>query len=325
MPSRFWRTRRVTLKVLSLLAIVTGLPTALKAQPAVAPPTKDGPAHARQSVDRQAQEDTAEIGDQWVRLAKDAQGQPRALQTATVRYRGKYQGRPIAVDLIGAVHVGDVRYYRQLNKQFRQYDALLYELVAPEGTVIQPGDANRSTSAIGALQNGMSSLLELEHQLSKIDYTPRNFVHADMSPEQFASTMKDRGESFLQMYFRMLGTGIAFQSEQATTGESMDMEIIMAFMSNDRARRLKIAFASQMQHLEGLLGGFGGPDGSTIITERNKAAFRVLRREIAAGKQKLGVFYGAGHLSDMDERLRKDFGLLPEEITWLDAWDLTKK
>lgn len=303
---------------LGFLLAILFLPSWLGAQPAVAPAPNQSP------VQETVQKKSSEIGEKWVRLAKDSAGKPRALQTASVRYRGKVDGRPVVVDLIGAVHVGDTKYYQQLNKQFRQYDALLYELVAPEGTVIQPGDADRPGSAIGALQNGMSSMLELEHQLAKVDYTRPNFVHADMSPEQFGATMKDRGESFLQMYFRMMGQGIAFQSEQASEGESVDMEIIMAFLSNDRARRLKIAFASQMQHLEALLGGFGGADGSTIITERNKAAFVVLRREIDAGKQKLGVFYGAGHLSDMDQRLREDFGLLPEEISWLDAWNLAK-
>ena len=46
---------------------------------------------------------------------------------------------------------------------------------------------------------------------------------------------------------------------------------------------------------------------------------------MAAGKKKLGIFYGAGHLNDMDERLRKDFRLEPVSITWLTAWNLAAK
>jgi hypothetical protein len=62
-----------------------------------------------------------------------------------------------------------------------------------------------------------------------------------------------------------------------------------------------------------------------IITERNKMALKVLKEQLAAGKKNLGIFYGAGHLNDMDERLRKDFGLTPVSITWMTAWNLAPK
>ena len=77
--------------------------------------------------------------------------------------------------------------------------------------------------------------------------------------------------------------------------------------------------------MESLLVGFSGPEGSTLITERNKRALEVLRKQQAAGKHKLGVFYGAGHLSDMHKRLVEEFGLKPIGIVWLEAWDLREK
>ena len=51
-------------------------------------------------------------------------------ETAIVTYEDA-KGR--RVDLIGAVHIGDTRYYKLLQKQFTTYDALLYELVLLEG------------------------------------------------------------------------------------------------------------------------------------------------------------------------------------------------
>ncbi len=77
--------------------------------------------------------------------------------------------------------------------------------------------------------------------------------------------------------------------------------------------------------MESLLVGFAGPEGSTLITVRNKRALEVLRQQQAAGKRKLGIFYGAGHLSDMHERLVEEFGLTPIGIVWLEAWDLRAK
>jgi hypothetical protein len=74
-----------------------------------------------------------------------------------------------------------------------------------------------------------------------------------------------------------------------------------------------------------MLTSLGGEEGSVLISDRNEAALKVLRKEIAAGKKRLAIFYGAGHLADMDKHLRQDFGLKPVEITWLTAWDLQPK
>ena len=67
---------------------------------------------------------------------------------------------------------------------------------------------------------------------------------------------------------------------------------------------------------------FDGPEGSTIITERNKKAFEVLSREIAKGRKKMAVFYGAGHLPDMQRRLEQDFGMQRKGTEWISAWSL---
>jgi hypothetical protein len=83
--------------------------------------------------------------------------------------------------------------------------------------------------------------------------------------------------------------------------------------------------AEQFAGMESMMVSLGGPDGSTIITERNKVALEVLKAELAQGHQKIGIFYGAGHMNDMDERLRKDFKLVPTETHWLTAWNLQPK
>ena len=54
-------------------------------------------------------------------------------------------------------------------------------------------------------------------------------------------------------------------------------------------------------------------------------ARRLKKEQLAAGKTHLAIFYGGGHLTDMNQRLKTDFGLQPTEITWLTAWDLRPK
>jgi hypothetical protein len=279
--------------------------------------------------------DDAPLGTEWVRLASDEKGRPQALEVAVVRYvparmakqigklpQGQLPNARQYVDLVGAVHVGDKAYYDKLNRMFRQYQALLYELVAPEGTRVERGRGTSNSHPVGAMQNSISSMFELEHQLEQVDYTRPNFVHADMSPEEFGKSMADRDESFMQMYARMMGQAIAQQTEQAAQGVSTDLELFTAMFSKDRPRMLKTAVAKQFESMESMLSGMSGPEGSTLITERNKRALDVLKKQLKMGKRKIGIFYGAGHLNDMHERLVKDFGMQPVGIAWVEAWDL---
>lgn len=271
-----------------------------------------------------------EIGSQWVRLLEDKQGEPRAMQTAIVRYvpRGEVASGRAAddyrryVDLVGAVHIGDRNYYRTLNRRFKAYDAVLYELVAAKGTVVPRGRGTSNAHPLGALQNGMKSMLQVEHQLEQIDYTSDNFIHADLSPEEFAQTMERRDEGFLKMFAKMMGASMAQQSQQAARGESADIDFMAALFAKDRPRQMKIAMAKQFESMEALMVSLNGPDGSTLITERNIRALDVLAEQLAAGDDRLAIFYGAGHLSDMHDRMLTRFKMVPVSIEWLDAWDL---
>lgn len=296
-----------------------------------APPAENTQRQSTPIEEANLQAEKPELGQEWVRIRRDKEGKPLALEVAVIRYvPSERADQPAArareyVDLVGAVHIGDRRYYQELNKRFRGYDSVLYELVAPEGTVVERGRGTSSLNPLGAMQNGMKAMLEVEHQLEQIDYTRPNFVHADLSPEEFFASMEERNEGFMQLYFRMIGQAVAQQSQQAVEGESSELDILSALLSKDRPRQLKIAMAKQFESMESLLVVFSGPDGSTLITERNKRALEVLRREQAAGKRKLGIFYGAGHLVDMHERLVEEFDMQPVEATWVEAWDLRAK
>lgn len=319
MPSCSPSPAKVPILWLLLLLAALGLS---EAQEAWAQAVAEAPTAVKKQVDE------VQYGENWVRLRRDKKDNPVALEVAIVRYVLPKDSQLAAaqateyVDLIGAIHVGDRAYYRELDRRFRGYDALLYELVAPEGTVVERGRGTSNAHPLGAMQNGMKTMLELEHQLERVDYTRPNFVHADLTPEEFMQSMKDKDEGFMKMLFRMMGQGIAMQSEQAAQGESTDVDILAALFAEDRARQLKIALAKQFDSMESLLAGFGGPEGSTLITERNKRALQVLRQQQAAGKRKLGIFYGAGHLAEMHERLVEDFGLVPIGQVWLEAWNL---
>ena len=260
---------------------------------------------------------------EFLRLRRDETKEPIAMETAIATYEGTSNGKNVVVDLIGAVHIGEKSYYDALNKAFETYDVVLYELVAPRDT--KPVAGQRSAHPISFMQLMMKNALSLEFQLDSVDYDKKNFVHADMTPEEFAKSMSDRGESMMQMFLRMFGQSIAMQSQDPA--RNSDAQLLSAFFAKpeERAVRLKRIMASQFEDMEAATSILDGPDGSTILTERNKAALRVLKEQLDKGHDHIGIFYGAAHLPDMEERLEDEFQLKRTKTEWLAAWNLTAK
>jgi len=255
----------------------------------------------------------------FVRLSRDPKKQPLALETAVVSHAPQDCGRNApTVDLVAAIHVADKGYYQELNRLFAKYDVVLYELVAPEGTRIPKGGGSPSSHPVSVLQNAMTRVLQLEFQLRGVDYTGQNMVRADMSPDQFNAAMRDRGESFWTILARVMGYALSQDKDYA----GADARLLMALFDKNRAMALKRILAEEFLDLEGSIGAIEGPTGSAIITDRNTAALKVLRKQIDAGKEKIAIFYGAGHMPDLQKRLRDDFSLVPVGTRWLVAWDL---
>ncbi|MFM7073553.1 MAG: hypothetical protein ACKO38_17330 [Planctomycetota bacterium] len=251
-----------------------------------------------------------------MRVRRGANKTAEALETSILRFLREEPGKPaVQVDLVGVVHIGERAYYDELNKLFKEYDAVLYELVAPEGTRVPKGGGKGGANPVSALQKGLQTMLALEYQLEHIDYHAANFIHADMTPEEMSQSMADRKESWFQMMLRMMGQGMAQQPRQANG----DLNLFSALFAKDRATRLKRVFAQQFEDMEGL-SAFDGPEGSTLITERNKKALRVLDRELMAGKRRIAIFYGAGHMKDMEDRLINEFRMRRVSANWLTAW-----
>ncbi len=131
---------------------------------------------------------------EFLRLVRSESKEPVSLDTAITSYRAATENG-VQVDLIGAVHIGEREYYEALNKRFDQYDVLLYELVAPENTVIPRGGKREGTNPVAFLQDSAKNMLGLQSQLELIDYTKSHFVRADMTPAQIAEKMAERGDT----------------------------------------------------------------------------------------------------------------------------------
>lgn len=265
---------------------------------------------------------------EFLRLTRDDRGRPVSLDTAVVSYaetaaRARRAGRrvPVQVDLVAAVHVGGRDYYEALNRAFADYDAVLYELVAPpQARVPKPG--RKPAGALGAAQQGLTRMLGLDFQLDRVDYGAANFVHADLSPREFDAAMAKRGETWWGVFTRLMNEASTRAGDGAADVSLGDLFGLLFGAEADRQVRLRRIMAEQFSDMDVLVAAFGGEKGSTLITDRNTAALAALRDRIARGDARIAIFYGAAHMPDFDARLRDDFGLQPRDTAWLEAWDL---
>lgn len=260
---------------------------------------------------------------------------PLALETAVVSYHatqasGKLEPNGVTVDLIGAVHIGEPSYYAELNRLFDRYDVLLYELVAPEGTVVPLGGKRESKgfNPVGMLQDSAKNMLGLESQLERVDYTKSHFVRADMTPKQIADKMAERGDTAVSLALSTLADALRQQNLAArdpkadeATASSLEEIGLADILGNPL--KMKQVLAAQFAQTGSLDQALGGPLNQLLVVDRNAAALNVLQKQIAAGKKRIGIFYGAAHLPDLEKHLIEDFGLARGSQQWLTAWDLT--
>jgi len=243
------------------------------------------------------------------------------LESAIATYRN---ADGVTVHLVAALHVGEKSYYEGLSKTFKGYDALLYEMVKPKD-MGAPVRGQKSGSMVSAFQRFLKDVLDLQFQLDAIDYSAPNFVHADLDVETFYKLQEERGESLFTLMLRSMMAQMARAGEPGAPPPITIFDILAAMNSPDSARQYKLLLARQFQDVEAEIAGMEGPDGSVLLTERNKAALRVLKKTIASGKKNIGIFYGAGHMRGLEDALLDDMGFERTGVEWRVAWDMTPK
>lgn len=246
---------------------------------------------------------------EFIRVEEDAKA--ARLQTGVTRF----EKDGAVVDLIGAVHIGDRLYYEGLNQRFTDYEVLLFEMIGGEhikheDPPVQKVADQKKPHALALLYDRVAKALKLVGQLDYIDYHAKNFVHADLSADEFSQKQLERGESIWKFLFKMDRGG--------TQPNPIKFILGAAF---GRADLLKLSLIHTMGEGDDHIATLAGDN--VIIGDRNTRCLEVLDEQLAAGKKKIGIFYGAAHYPDMQKRLLEK-GFTRTNHEWVTAWNVLK-
>jgi len=196
---------------------------------------------------------------------------------------------------------------------------VLYEMVKPKD-MPAPEHGHQSDHPIAKLQRFLKDTLNLSFQLDEVDYTPKNFIHADLDAETFQKMQSDRGESFAMLMLQSMLRAISDPGAvKIYEDDPVDM---MDFMTRpDGENQLKLLLARRLGDIEHEAMGLDMLNGTVILTERNKAVTKTLQQAIKDGHKNIAIFYGAAHMTDLSDRLDL-MGFKPTETTWHTAWDV---
>ncbi len=237
------------------------------------------------------------------------------------------------VDLVSAVHIADATYYQELNRRFTNYDSVLFELVGdpasltagPPSTSEANPDSELETggSAISFVQQAASEYLHLTFQLSAIDYSRKNMVHADASAEEFEEMQQQRGETMATLFVQAMQAQMSGQGA-ADAGDDMDaMGLFRILMAPDSAAAFKKALAKNFGQMESMVAGLEGSRGSAILSDRNALAVKKLKEVLTDRRQRhVAVFYGAAHMPGFESALLNGLKARPSGEEWLAAWTM---
>lgn len=241
------------------------------------------------------------------------------LQTSVTRY----EKNGVTVDLVGAVHIADKKYYDALNKALGEYEVLLFEMVGGEnmvdGKFPERGEdeegGNLQTNLLRGMVDGMSRFLQLASQTEEIDYSPKHFVHADLSLKQFQKKQKANGESIFSF-----ALAAAQQAENKGVEQPNPARLIAALLTGN-PDGLKLEMMKSLGQGDDQIAALAG--NNVIIGDRNAKCMKVLRKQVKKGGKEIGIFYGAAHFPDMEKRLL-EMGYKMGKQEWMTAWDVPK-
>ncbi len=182
--------------------------------------------------------------------------------------------------------------------------------------------SRREKAASGqGIQSQLASALGLKFQLEAIDSARPSWRNSDMSIDQVQERLAASGASADALFSLLDGTSLT----------SRFVSVLLGFIkaSPPMAMSVKVMLVETLANADAMLEGQAGAGGldkmtKVIIVDRNAAVFddlaSVLERE--PGVKSIAIFYGAGHLPDMERRLTEEMRFSFDHDRWFQAISL---
>ncbi len=271
------------------------------------------------------------------------------LQIAARKFLPARQRGP-AIWLVGTSHVGEVEYYHAIQKLLDAQTVVLFEGVnsgahprhvgkpeLPQSEQAPPTPSHAGgTNQNFSMQDALASSLGLVFQLNAIDYDRTNFLNSDLS--------------ILQLQRLMIGDSNAVPAAPGEKGRSnpaldsllqiMDGSSFLGSIfrmglqfigSNPQLQALtKLTFIETLGRLKGDFSTMRGlpPDMKellkVLIEARNQNVIQDLKTELQVVPRSgsISVFYGTGHMDDMERRVIRDLNYRPAADIWFTAFSV---
>jgi hypothetical protein len=260
------------------------------------------------------------------------------LQIASRRFTPP-RGKGPTVWLTGVSHIGTSNYFAQLQQHLNAQTLVLFEGVGEHSQDFRRGKAHGKSSDFAetddagskggttGLQSSLASSLGLVFQLDTIDYDRPNFRHSDLSIREIRELLAEprgsgggdaaqdfdnllsmmQGDSFMNIVMQF-GLGILASSPKLQAMSKVTLIEVITEMGGDPSRLGAIS-----PELKQLL--------QVLIEKRNQKVIDDLKVALKEGgpKGSISIFYGTGHMNEMETRLRKELHYQPAQDLWFPA------
>ncbi|MDX2132971.1 MAG: type II secretion system protein GspG [Planctomycetota bacterium] len=166
------------------------------------------------------------------------------------------------------------------------------------------------------IQMQLARALGMEFQLAAIDYNRPNWRNSDLSIDEVEERLGGGGEGeSAEPLFQLL-------DGSSTMAKMAGMLLGMIERDPQMSSLMRLMMIETLSQAEDLMGSMPGEMDDfmrVIIHDRNEAVLDDLRRVLDREKThaSIALFYGAGHLPDLEKRLVADFGYEFREARWL--------
>jgi hypothetical protein len=266
------------------------------------------------------------------------------LQIAARQFLPAHRREPI-VWLTGVSHIGESNYYAALQTHLDAQTLVLFEGVGTaerenatkdsENTVANDAYKRESPAETRAnrasLQSAMAAALGLVFQLEAIDYRRRTFRNSDLSISQLRQLMSQAETGSGQP-----GASESFENlVQVMDGNSWFdalLQLALRFLgANPKFQALgRLALIDLLGQIQGDPSRLGGlpPEMKqlleVLLQRRNEKVISDLKVEIkrVGRPASIAIFFGTGHMPDLETRLRSELNYRPSQEVWFTAFDV---